>query len=150
MCLLIFGWFTFIQLGSLLTGVVVCVLVVSLIYRLFCEQGFVCRAIFNEFCSWLHIWLRSAPLPHSCAVCRFVSHLICRLVFMKYWSQGHNPYFTCESVLDRVRLKLILLLSSIQALYGYISPLNLIWVIFLFWNWNFVSVIHCLGYFMVC
>ena len=74
----------FIQLGSLLTGFVVCVEVVRLNYRLFCVQGYVCRAILNEFCSWLHIWLRLAPLPHSCAVCRFVSHLICRLVFMKY------------------------------------------------------------------
>ena len=84
LCLLILGWFMFIQLGSLLTGFVVCVEVVRLNYRLFCVQGYVCRAILNEFCSWLHIWLRLAPLPHSCAVCRFVSHLICRLVFMKY------------------------------------------------------------------
>ena len=107
-------------------------MVVSLIYRVFCEQGFVCWAIFNEFCSLLHIWLRSAPLPHSCAVCRFVSHLICRLVFMKYWSQAHNPYSTCESILDRVRLGLIVLLSSIQAFYAYISPLDVIWEIFFF------------------
>ena len=120
----------------------------SLIYRLFCEQEYVCRAICNEFCSWLHIWLRSAPLPHSCAVCRFVSHLICRLVFMKYQPDTTGSQLIFH--MDRVRLGLILLIPNFQANYGYIPLMDHLWELFLFWNWDFVAVIHCLDSYMMC
>ena len=96
---------------ALLIGFVVCVGVnCKPVFKLFCEQVYLCWATCNEFCYWLRIWIRSAPLPCSCTFCRFHEPPICRLVFIKDWYWGRSPLFT---YLSRFRNKNLVKLAIV-------------------------------------